>query len=379
MRIRPGTKHLGSSLNDTGAAWVEFVAATDDTALVELTDEKMRVWIDDALLARPHVSTTVTLSDTGWADTSTGGKLARPASNALPTMTAATTNGVTISADFENITDTQWGSLAGAAYKAADGNPSTFWADTGFGSNPTAVSRIWTVDFGAGNSQNITTYTIQAGDNSTLAQRGPTAWGLQRSTDGLSWTTEDTQGSEGTWSSSERKTYAIAGADTGATEYRYWRLNSISSLRPEVYLAEVEMFPKATSDQVIQASGQAVLNARAIGSLARFEKRVVVDTGVDAGVEHSLALNIERGPIVLRCGSTQRDDDYIEEVSLGTGYHNLAFTPSGNFWVTVQSDAIVDRIIGSLTVGDTGTLEVPTFLNSNNLDNVRYDQSADVV
>src|SRR3990167_2865064 len=64
MRIRPGTKHLGASRNDTGAFFVEFVAATDDTALIELTHEKMRIWIDDELLSRPHVETTLSLSDT---------------------------------------------------------------------------------------------------------------------------------------------------------------------------------------------------------------------------------------------------------------------------------------------------------------------------
>ena len=66
MTIRPGTKYLGSSLNDTGAYYIEFVAATDETALLELTHQKMRVWIDDALLGRPKVDTTVVLSDTGW-------------------------------------------------------------------------------------------------------------------------------------------------------------------------------------------------------------------------------------------------------------------------------------------------------------------------
>src|SRR3990167_5172930 len=75
MRIRPGTKYLGSSINDTGATWIEFAAATDDTALIELTHRKMRVWISDALLGRPKVDTTVALSDTGWSNNSTGGSL----------------------------------------------------------------------------------------------------------------------------------------------------------------------------------------------------------------------------------------------------------------------------------------------------------------
>src|SRR3990167_4084083 len=46
MRIRPGTKYIGNSYNDTGAEYLEFIAATDDTALIELTHQKMRIWFD---------------------------------------------------------------------------------------------------------------------------------------------------------------------------------------------------------------------------------------------------------------------------------------------------------------------------------------------
>ena len=98
MTIRPGTKYLGSSLNDSGAEWIEFVAATDDAALIEMTHQKMRIWIDDALLSRPKVDTTLTLTDTGWEAASTGGVISTPAIDVIPTMTGNTTSGVTVSA-----------------------------------------------------------------------------------------------------------------------------------------------------------------------------------------------------------------------------------------------------------------------------------------
>jgi hypothetical protein len=204
MRIRPGTKHLGSSINDTGAEWIEFVAATDDTALIELTHQKMRIWIDDALLERPSVATTLSLADTGWSNVSTGG-----------------------------------------------------------GTSITGTS----------------TRTFDAG---------------------------------------------------------------------------------------------------AIGSLARLRRRVIVDTG-DANVEHSLALNVSRGEITLRCGSDTGSDDYIGETALGTGYHNLAFTPTGTFYVTLQSDKMIDRLVAGCSIGDTGTVEITTFIDAADLSGIRYDQSADVV
>ena len=100
----------------------------------------------------------------------------------------------------------------------------------------------------------------------------------------------------------------------------------------------------------------------------------------DTGSEHSLAIAVERGPLTLRVGSSQRDDDYVSETSIGTGYHNLAFTPTGtSFWVTLQSDQVVDRIIGSLEIGDSGTVEITAPWDTGDLGNIRYDQSADVV
>src|SRR5690606_33426581 len=95
---------------------------------------------------------------------------------------------------------------------------------------------------------------------------------------------------------------------------------------------ELEMFTAAQANQAKFSSGTMTLNASSIGSLARATKRVVVDTG-DVGVEHSLGIRVESGPITLRVGSSDGDDDYISETSLGTGYHNLAFTPSGEFHI----------------------------------------------
>lgn len=57
--LRPGTAYLGSTYNDSAAKLIEFVYATDDTALIELTDSKMRVWRNDALISRVSVSTAI--------------------------------------------------------------------------------------------------------------------------------------------------------------------------------------------------------------------------------------------------------------------------------------------------------------------------------
>jgi hypothetical protein len=77
MSLRPGLGYLGSSRDDLSAAWIDFVAATDDTALLEITDGVMRVWIGDAPMARGSVSTAVATGDfasgTGWSEANSGG------------------------------------------------------------------------------------------------------------------------------------------------------------------------------------------------------------------------------------------------------------------------------------------------------------------
>jgi hypothetical protein len=392
LTIRPGTKYFGSSLNDTGAEWIEFVASTDDVALLELTHEKMRVWLgEDAhaleLLARPAVDTTVGITDTGWSNASTGGAFATSAVNAIPAMTGNTTNGVTVSAkSFQTLDDAI--DTGGNPWHAADNSQSkSRWQDTG-----TAHSNLpswWKVNFGSGNAQAITSYSIRAPNFPTPLPMTPKSWELIRSNfdtgtfavDTGKWGLEDARSSQTGWAVNERRSYELPGADTGTIEaYRYWRLTfkAVNNITDSgaVSVNEIEMFTASQAQQVKLQGGQRVLNASAIGSRAKAVKRVLVS---DTGTEHSLAITVERGPVTLRVGSTNGDDDYISETALGTGYHNLAFTPSGNFWITLQSDAVVDRIVSSLSIGDSGTVEIASPWQSSDLNNVRYDQSADVV
>ena len=383
LTIRPGTKWLGSSLNDSGAEFLEFVASTDDVALVELTNAKARVWLGDdahelALLSRPKVDTTVAINDTGWSNTSSGGAFATSAVDALPTMTGATTSGVTVSASSE------WTSNNTQAWKAADDTLSTYWEDTGAsGSESNSLPSWWKVDFGASNTKAITSYSVRAGPGSILGVNSPpSAWTLEYNDvdTGAGWTTVDTRSAQTGWASSEKRNFTRLDADTGTVEaFRYWRLNYTAlsdTTAKRLNVAEHELFTAATAAQVKVQGGKRIFNATSIGALARSEKQVVIS---DTGTEHSLAIDVERGPVTLRVGSSQRDDDYIRETSIGTGFHNLSFTPTGNFWVTLQHDGQIDRIVRSLSIGDSGTVEITAPWGTNDLENVRYDQSADVV
>lgn len=396
MSIRPGTQHFGSSLNDTGAYFMELIASTDDVAMPEFTDSVMRVWLGDdahalALLSRPPVDTTVSLSDTGWSNASTGGSpggSSASTTDIIPTMTGATTNGVTITASSENAISSAGPENNDPAWQAADDSDVTKWSDTGDGSGSggSTLPSWWNVDFGSGNTKAVGSYSIRAGNQAPWLDNAPKTWRLIGSnfdtgtyaTDTGKWILENEPTSQTGWALSEKRTFTIT--DTGTPgPWRHWRLffTAVDG-DTELFISEIEMFAAeaaAADSKVVRSSGTLTLNATAIGSLAKATKRVIIS---DTGTEHALAIHVSRGPVTLRVGSTSGDDDYIRETNLGTGYHNLAFTPTTNFHITLQSNALVSRIVSSVEIADSGTVEIATPWTHSDLDAIRYDQSADV-
>ena len=114
MSLRPGLGYLGSTRNNAVARFLPFVFSTDDTALIELTDSVMRVWVDDALVTRPSVGTTVTNGDftsniTGWTDNDEVGATSAWATGGYMTLLGDGTNAairdqaVSVSAPDQNV------------------------------------------------------------------------------------------------------------------------------------------------------------------------------------------------------------------------------------------------------------------------------------
>ena len=59
MMLRPGTEFIGETQGDLPTKLVPYVAAFNDTALIELTQNNMRIWRNDALVTRNYVSTVI--------------------------------------------------------------------------------------------------------------------------------------------------------------------------------------------------------------------------------------------------------------------------------------------------------------------------------
>lgn len=78
MMLRPGLRYVGSTDGDNQAIFIPFIFSNDDTALLELTNLKMRVWVNEAVIQRASVSSAVTNggfdSDiSGWTDSDESG------------------------------------------------------------------------------------------------------------------------------------------------------------------------------------------------------------------------------------------------------------------------------------------------------------------
>ena len=96
-------------------------------------------------------------------------------------------------------------------------------------------------------------------------------------------------------------------------------------------------------------------------------------------VEHALSINIVRGPLMLRIGTTDGDDSYVTETTLNTGNHVFCFTPTDSYWIRFFSTLQRAVLLGSCTVYPNQELRIATPWGASDLNNIRYDQSGDIV
>jgi hypothetical protein len=142
----------------------------------------------------------------------------------IPTMTAATTAGVTMSD----------GGNSGSgfeAWRAADANQTGGWSQ-----NPFTANNFLRVDFGSGNAPVIATYSI-----TTASPNYPTAFKLQGSSDNSAWVDLDSRTGQ-VWSGTETKTFSVS----SPVAYRYYRILLVSSASTAMSIFHIAMFVAGT-------------------------------------------------------------------------------------------------------------------------------------
>lgn len=126
-------------------------------------------------------------------------------------------------------------------------------------------------------------------------------------------------------------------------------------------------------------SSWAAGNLSLVGTGNAAAKRRQQVTAVNTGVVHALNIEIARGTVLIRVGSTAGDDDYIRETTLYPGYHSLTLTPSGNFWIDLFSYTEAASLVSSITVAGSGVMELTAPWVEADLRSLRWDQSGDVI
>lgn len=98
-----------------------------------------------------------------------------------------------------------------------------------------------------------------------------------------------------------------------------------------------------------------------------------------SGVVHGLRVVVTRGPVSVRIGTSIGGEEYFTETELLTGTHSLAFTPTANFYVQLQSRSEYPALVDSVAIESSGVVTWPTIWPAAALSSVRYTQSGDVV
>lgn len=103
----------------------------------------------------------------------------------------------------------------------------------------------------------------------------------------------------------------------------------------------------------------------------------------DQGIEHALRIVIQNGPVILKVGNAVVDDRYVNQTTLETGTHSIAFTPTGA-QATVQFLSPLKRTVrvSNCTIEAAGIVTLTTPWATANLGKVRTggdQQSGDVL
>ena len=98
----------------------------------------------------------------------------------------------------------------------------------------------------------------------------------------------------------------------------------------------------------------------------------------DQNIEHGVAVNVDRGLVRVRMGSSAGGDDYVSETVLRPGEYSFAVTPVGNIFVELAANTEYASRVAGVSVDSSGDMAIATPWKSSDLEHVRADASADV-
>lgn len=136
----------------------------------------------------------------------------------------------------------------------------------------------------------------------------------------------------------------------------------------------------ATSDWVIGSlalyGGTGFMRLQGTGTNAAIRDQQILVAGADQNVEHALHIRVI-GVAALRVGSTAAGDEYVNEMTLLTGVHSIAFTPTGpNVFIRLLSRSPIQTFIDYCEIEAAGMVSIGTPYAAADLQNIRADSDS---
>lgn len=343
---RPGTFYIGRTLDDKPARLLPHVRSADTATLLELTDRKMRFWIDDRPSSVPATGAVVVdgnFEDVAgsWIDASdAGGGLATGDSiNQIPQNVGSTigtmTQGGGLAAAFDGVTD------------QAAGNSAWVIGNEGW------VGKTWPA------AKTISRAVVYASRNQGFKNNADPSivLELQGSNNAFSssWVTLATR----TVTDANRLVVVFEGSIDASAAFTSHRilLRVPSNVKPNkrVIISEIEFFETA-----VGLSG-ALFTSAPNGDQARLRQQI---TGFAVGQEHVIHFDVD-GPsqdgVAFSVGTTAGAVDVVAKRAYPPGGHLVGFTaPAATLFIEFESTNTTGNAVRSVEMRtDDQSLNTP--------------------
>ena len=120
-------------------------------------------------------------------------------------------------------------------------------------------------------------------------------------------------------------------------------------------------------------------------SAAKRRQEIAV-ASTDANKEHGIRITVEQGHPTVKIGSALGNDDYVSETELSKGIYSFVVVPSSNIHVELSANTEYSSYVNSVQFESTAVglstenvLSLPAPWGTSDLDNLRMDQSGNVV
>lgn len=111
-------------------------------------------------------------------------------------------------------------------------------------------------------------------------------------------------------------------------------------------------------------------------------RQTITVAPADQEKEHALRVEVQRGPITVRVGTSLAASDLVEALNLDDGVHSLAFTPFvSTIYLEIENKEARQALVESCNFETAGVLVLPTPWAADDIEShaIKYRQKTDVI